>query len=559
VGQYLNIIRHIARVCSANNILISDLHKYPQLFKSIAEKILPSQRDIAVFMIDKLNETHIKDDLGFAVGGKNLAAYIRNNVKDHYSSQTAYIPDRINAYLMARLEAFINDFNRNLESLNSAYQWISKAYKANTKFAEQNRLKVVKIPNPFSLDGRGKPYRKESFDLFAKEQGVHELLSKWVGGLSGKNLAITKLSQYLKLANYIGLVYVMHYSLQRQDEAANLPLDCFETEHDEKLGDIHYLTGETTKTIKDHDARWIVPAQAERGIKLINQLAKWESSWSKPNRLLIKSQSPWHSNSAKYQKSKADRFSLILELYPKLLDKKHLIISEEDYAQAIALTPTLVMNDWFQVGQPWKFNFHQSRRTGVVRMFRWGVSKESTQFMAKHKTVHQTLYYGRNYTRLKLNEALSQEVVSESYNAIYRSLSDVVANAQGHISPHNKDPFEPEIIRLIEADDSKALMARVKKGQAGYRETLLGGCTRQGDCEYGGIESVAKCAGGVDGNNICKDLRVSPSRYKTLMGLKEKHLEGMKNLDQDSPQYNAKKAEVYGIEVYERIIKQHKS
>ncbi|KZY78286.1 hypothetical protein A3740_01040 [Oleiphilus sp. HI0068] len=556
VNHYAGVIKQIAQVCSSNNILISDLYKYPSLFKNIAETIKPYQRDRAVYIIDKLNEEHIGADLGFSVGGGELAAYIRNNVKDRLKSQTAYIPDRINAYLMERLESFIHDFNDNVEHINGVYQWIVRAYKVNSEYAEQRGIKLIgRVANPFCAAGKGKPcYYEDGFDHFAKEQGIHELLSKWVDDTLEEKLTILRLSKYLKLANYVGLIYIMHYSLQRQDEAANLPLDCLKNEYDEKLGVIHYLVGETTKTIQDHDARWIVPSKAKLGVELINQLAQWESNWSTPNRLLISSKAPWLCNTASLQKPKLNPFSSILEINTKLLDEKYLIISKEDYAQAIALTPTLVLNDWFQIGQPWRFNYHQSRRTGVVRMFRWGVSKDSTQFMAKHKTVHQTIYYGRNHTKLKLNESLSQEIVSESYNAIYRSLSDVVANAKNSISPHKREPFEQEIIRLINEKESKALMTRIKKGQVGYRETLLGGCTRQGSCEYGGIESVAKCAGGVDGNSACKDLRVSPRRYNTLMTLKEKHLEAMKSLDQDSPQYNAKKAEVYGIEVYERII-----
>jgi hypothetical protein len=133
----------------------------------------------------------------------------------------------------------------------------------------------------------------------------------------------------------------------------------------------------------------------------------------------------------------------------------------------------------------------------------------------------------------------------------------MVVNAQSHLSPHKKDPLDPSLIRLIEEEDVKSVIKKIKKGNVGLRRIFLGACVRQGDCEYGGWESVASCGGGIDGAP-CKDLRVSLDRKKDVQALKEKHLEDMKTLDQDSVMYNAKKAEVYAIEVYENVIKKQK-
>ena len=44
-----------------------------------------------------------------------------------------------------------------------------------------------------------------------------------------------------------------------------------------------------------------------------------------------------------------------------------------------------------------------------------------------------------------------------------------------------------------------------KEGVVTFREHRLGGCMKGGACEYGGIESVARCAGG-DGDKPCTDV-----------------------------------------------------
>lgn len=563
IEHKLASLRVLAGVCSANQVLISDLHRYPHLFPLIAEKTTPSRRDSLVSLIHRLDEDVVKADVGFSIGGSALAAYLRNHVPDHNAVQSAYTPDRINSYLMGRLSEFIDDFNEHLNGLQGAYQKLTEAYKANEAFCPtsrsgNNRTKTI---NPFDKTSKeGKPFYFEGgFEALASEFGIDQLLNKWLGlvGANGYRASPKRLGSLLTLANYVGLIYLLHYSLQRKEEAAALPLDAWQVETDAKVGEICYLAGETTKTIQDSDARWIVPMQAKRGFDLILKLAEMESAWSSSQRLLISSRAPWIAGKNGDDLGKMRSFSRILSLYPHLLDEDELRITQEDYQQALQLTPGLSEKDWFEVGKSWHFHYHQSRRTGICRLFAWGASIGTMQFLAKHKSSLQSLYYGRNHTRLAFSSSLRDEVIAESYNAVYRNLQDLVRHPKNHISPHKKDPAEETLIRVVSETEHKALIKQIKGGEISYRDNLLGGCARQGDCEYGGLESAAKCAGVLDGK-ICRDLRVSPERLPMLEKRKEKYLKDMEEYDQDSPPYNAAKIELRAIKVFEDVIKSKK-
>jgi hypothetical protein len=563
IQHKLTSLRVLARACSTHQVLMSDLHRYTHLFPLIAEKTAPSRRDSLVSLIHRMDEDVVKADVGFSIGGRALAAYLRNHVPDHNAVQSAYIPDRINSYLMGRLSEFIDDFNKHLNGLQGAYQKLVDAYKANEAFCPASRSDGYRSRtiNPFDKTSKAeKPFYFEGgFEAMASEYGIDQLLNKWLGLVEedGYRASQTRLGSLFTLANQVGLIYLLHYSLQRKEEAAALPPDAWQVETDAKVGEICYLAGETTKTIQDSDARWIVPRQAKRGFDLILKLAEMESAWSSPQRLLISSQAPWMGNRSGDVLGPMQPFSKILRHFPLLLDEHELRITQDDYQQALQLTPELSERDWFGVGKPWHFHYHQSRRTGICRLFAWGASIGSMQFLAKHKTSQQSLYYGRNHTRLAFNSTLKDEVIAESYNAVYRNLQDLVRHPENHISPHKKDPAEETLIRVVSETEHKALLKQIKGGGISYRDNLLGGCARQGDCEYGGLESAAKCAGVLDGN-ICRDLRVSPERLPMLEKRKEKYLKDMEQYDQDSPSYNAAKIEICAIEVYEDVIKSKK-
>lgn len=72
---------------------------------------------------------------------------------------------------------------------------------------------------------------------------------------------------------------------------------------------------------------------------------------------------------------------------------------------------------------------------------------------------------------------------------------------------------------------------------------------KAGSCEYGGIESVSRCAGG-DGRGVCADAIFERKNEAKLRRLKSAHEKQLESLFPTSPRYSALRQEIYAIEVY---------
>jgi hypothetical protein len=76
---------------------------------------------------------------------------------------------------------------------------------------------------------------------------------------------------------------------------------------------------------------------------------------------------------------------------------------------------------------------------------------------------------------------------------------------------------------------------------------------KAGVCEYGGIESMAQCAG-ADGGGICTDAIFKRENGPALRRLKAAHEKKIESLTSESPRFNALKKEIYAIEVYLSVV-----
>lgn len=76
---------------------------------------------------------------------------------------------------------------------------------------------------------------------------------------------------------------------------------------------------------------------------------------------------------------------------------------------------------------------------------------------------------------------------------------------------------------------------------------------KPGSCEYGGIESVSKCAGG-DGKGVCADAIFVRKNREKLIKLKGNHENQLNALTQENMRYWSLKQEIYAIEVYLNVV-----
>jgi hypothetical protein len=90
-----------------------------------------------------------------------------------------------------------------------------------------------------------------------------------------------------------------------------------------------------------------------------------------------------------------------------------------------------------------------------------------------------SLYYGRGYARVRLEEDAHMLYVRTLYETLGREL--VRLTTDRFISPHG-DKRKSEIVRLLTPADLKKLTRLAKDGHVACREIVLGACTNREPC-----------------------------------------------------------------------------
>lgn len=569
---HFQLLIKLAKVCSRHKILLNEIYRFPKMFHKVSESLQCSKTEEYISYLHKF--LAYSDELGFVIADKNMIGYLARNINKQAIVQHPYIPPRILAYQLDRLNDCLDDFLANETKITEAFNWLLRAYAKNKKYAEKNNLNL-NLCSPFSSLDSHKNFRilyPSGFEGFLIDYGLYPLFEKWLikeKTRTGKEIfRVSRFVKYLNLIRAISIIYILNYSLQRRDEACSMRGDCFSIENDHKLGPIAILSGETTKTDEDSDARWVVSKNVEKAVQAATSVARLRLKNGPSNLskdliqnpfLLTPAYEPWNcganfGSGADSTKVQYIDFGLISQIHPTFFDEKELLITEEDAQIGISLTPNLDQKEWFGVGKPWKFTAHQLRRTTCVNMFASNmVSDHSLQFEMKHLSRNMTLYYGRNYTNLRLNSDAETQLIVESYRSIYRQFTEVLENSYEYIRPHSKINVPVEVVNLVSEKEEKQFIDLAKKGEVGSRLTLLGLCLKRGVCEYGGIESVSKCAGG-DGGNICSDAIFLRRNKGKLIKLRDAHQAEIEQVEVHSPRYKALTQEIRAIGIYIDVI-----
>jgi hypothetical protein len=186
-------------------------------------------------------------------------------------------------------------------------------------------------------------------------------------------------------------------------------------------------------------------------------------------------------------------------------------------------------------------------------MFSSGLlSDSSMQVQMKHASRLMPLYYGRGYTKLHLNEEVETVIVAAMYETMAHTLQSAMSDR--FVSPLGEQRKESILVNLVGDKDVQALAAAARRGRTSFREIRLGACTKRESCSYGGVESVARCAGG-DGSGPCADALFDRSKArdveKELLRL-DRELAGV---TADSPRHKAMLAERNGLENFLDVVR----
>ncbi|NQZ25042.1 MAG: hypothetical protein HRT55_01850 [Colwellia sp.] len=555
-GKYLSLIapykilQKVFKACSEQGICADELRQFPRVIEQIANSQAKSEFKSAVWLFTSLLKN--QEQIGFhLLDAKSIAHFSLFN-PEYELGQIAYIPPAIWNNFIHHLDGVLDDFIENKDKLEKAYHWITRTLIQNKKNAKSASCSI----SPFAEKTPNYLTKYASFKSFLRDHGLSEWYEKHhiIEGTL-RDYTIKKFGARLNATVTACYFYVLFYSLMRMSEAKSLRTDCLIVEKDERLGNFFMLVGETTKTDPESDARWIVNHRVQKAVEVAKTLVEWKQSHLK---LTNDSESPylfqrvdvWVESVHNYKALNTRNAHNIMSRHATFWGVEKYKITQDDFDKAIALTPSLEREKWFKVGGIWAFGYHQFRRTLAVMFALNDVSAATGQFQMKHGTREQQFHYMNNHGRLKLNILASQEVTLEFYNEMAREIIAVTEGDDGKVLPHSKAPVKAEIVHFVTNGEHKKLRAAQKNGAIGYRKNLLGGCMKQGSCEYGGFETVTHCSGG-NSSNMCTDLIIDGSKRQEFTEDKQYYENQMNDFPKDSPKYSSLKAEMRG---YERVL-----
>lgn len=553
-------------LCNRNGIRASSLQRFPKVLEQLPACIASSRWETTIAVLHRLYDA--RGALSFTILDESGLNRLAEAASGHENVQTPYIPPRIWVYQVTRLRECLDEFIAHRAQIESCFNYCLDAYVTNYKTLEAALGKKNTSRGPFTKGND--PLRERHyigpFAETARRFGIEDLMRRWVVGWD--ETRVSMFSSYLSLVAFAGQVYIANFTLQRREEVNALRADCLIWENDEKLGRIPLIRGETTKTETDADARWVASPSIEIAVDALASIARLRMGCDVSNSVVRPSPAdvtnpylsstptePWGFGIGKVKpydiRRKLPNIKNTLHRYPQLFDEAELRITSEDLKVARRITPNLP-EDEFAVGRVWPLAWHQYRRTAAVNMTASGViSNSSMQQQMKQATRIMPLYYGRGHTDLRLNDEVEQVIVTAMYEAMAFRLQEVVSDR--FISPHSAERKDAIGVNLLAAKDVKSLAAWARQGKVSFREHRLGGCMKPGPCDYGGIESVARCGGG-DGNAPCTDVVFDREREEQVRN-QLRHVTGkMEQLSSEHPRYSALAAECKAMENYLNVV-----
>jgi hypothetical protein len=200
----------------------------------------------------------------------------------HQTKQHPVIPPRIWDYQVSRIETCLQDFNLIKSSLFEIILDIRNAKHKNKIYFFDNQATIgvsteCSIPyfNPLNQTNLfdNKIVFSKSFHEMLDDAGILSVLKRLMS--AEKTFTLSNVSTILDGFRDASLAYIQFFSLQRINETLSLHYDCLSVENDERFGAIYILSGVTTKTIENDDAKWIVPKRIELALDIAKEISEF--------------------------------------------------------------------------------------------------------------------------------------------------------------------------------------------------------------------------------------------------------------------------------------------
>ncbi|MDH0896710.1 MULTISPECIES: hypothetical protein [unclassified Pseudomonas] len=537
--RYCEILKPIFILCTAEKICASELMRYPRVIERIPNFLARSSAKYALTLLHELWES--RASVGVEILDPYFLQKLSLSITEHQRAQTPYIPPRIWLYQVNRLRQCIDEFNEHQDKIEDCYHFCLDAYAHNAgSLANACQGKILDCRRPFYsgaqvLNGSRtnvKYYGK--FRNTANRFGIDSLLSRWIPDYD--RAGVKAFSSYFTLVSFVGIAYLLNFSMMRHEEGFSLRSNCLSSEKDPVTNEeIFLLESITTKTIEDEGAFWITSPSAKVALNALRTIAKLRfiaasahpdvkvTALDENNPLLfMRAYEPWrhrgeHIDKPMQTKLTRQHYTAYIQRFPFLFDSEELRITDEDLKIARLINPDLDPINYAK-GSIWPLSWHQLRRTGAVNMSASGlVGDASVQYQLKHARRGMSRYYGQGF--FKLDICLNLEARTEYIRTMYEMIAKEFNALQNprFVSPHG-EKRKAQILNIISEKDMKSLLKAAQEGKIAFRQNFLGGCTYKGHCPYGGIDNIARCGGG-DGKPPCDDLIYDRERAPLIRSL----------------------------------------
>jgi hypothetical protein len=522
-------------VCAENGIDPSEMRQYPGIVDQFFQRLDQSTSKKALALLHLLYKD--REQLGFVLLDRDGLIQFEFLMDDKEGDQTAYIPPRIWSYQVNRLREFLDDFHEQRDKIVACYDFCIDAYVRNFgSLTEACRSGADKKRNPF---GKGRIAGCEYHGRFAdtaERFGIDGLLAKWCIGpdqsLSSRGISV--MSKYFSMVGHVGTTYLLNFSLMRVSECWALRTQCLRIEKDERFGPFFVLHGPTTKTIRDDDACWPASPSVQVAVEAMACVARLRMRCAEANpdvtvtaeelanpNLVVRCYEPWAYGEGRTLPPTVRKgylsYKKVLERYPNLFDDDQLRITQADLDIMRAIAPDLDAEE-FAVGLVFPLAWHQLRRTGAVNMQSSDLVSDATlQYQLKHSRRAMSLYYGKGYSRVGLNQEARNQYVGAMYEVLGKQFAGLFEDR--FVSPYG-EARKAALLNLVAEKDAKTYAALAKEGKIAWRETLLGGCMKRGPCSYGGVDNIARCGGG-DRPGFCVEILLDRDKIPELQRLRD--------------------------------------
>lgn len=355
----------------------------------------------------------------------------------------------------------------------------------------------------------GKKYHRPVFRAAVELYGLEHVLVGDFYCSSRKNLPVAIASVQLVLKNIIHL-----YTGMRDQEVARLMYDC--------------IIEERTEAVVNEDGVEIDP---ERIIQIISSTTKYEGyrreeSWLATKEVLdavsvarsicrgiakhhnVRPEncplflSPSIFTSASAELGVRDYYSHINTSW-----RDSLVITSLDLSELSATDPTRDFNSdsKFAIGEKWPLKSHQFRRSLAFYASNSGfVSLPTLRVQFKHLTIQMTRYYANHYDRLKTifgyydpgakSFSMPPSHVSLEFQmgipiSVSNQLIDDLLSGVEPVYGGTGSYIEKQKARIASGEIAigevrHETIERLRRGELAYRQTLLGGCSKVGRCDF---------------------------------------------------------------------------